>query len=135
MTIGVIQMKTPHKPTIDHKTYYNICGTGEVEKLDNENEIWDKIIYEDEEVDEREGYYTERAFNKTNAQGEQELDLLGPVVYLSQVEEFPIETKEDQEEEETIEDKIREMELDGELEEEQIEQAKGTLIREQDVFA
>ncbi|CAG8462577.1 4953_t:CDS:2 [Acaulospora morrowiae] len=65
--------------------------------------------------------------------GEQELDLPGPSVYLSQVEEFPTETEEDQEEEETVEDKIREMELDEELEEEQIEQAKGALIREQDL--
>ncbi|CAG8618697.1 12074_t:CDS:2, partial [Acaulospora morrowiae] len=50
------------------------------------------------------------------------------------VEEFPTKTKEDQEEEKTVEDRIREMELDEELEEEQIEQAKGALIREQDDY-
>ncbi|CAG8627976.1 9222_t:CDS:1, partial [Acaulospora morrowiae] len=96
-------------------------GTGEVEESGDEDKIWDEIIYKDKEMDEREGYYMEGAFNETNAQGEQELDLPGPAVYLSQVEKFLTKTEEDQKEEETVEDKIREMEFDKKLEEEQIE--------------
>ncbi|CAG8730773.1 328_t:CDS:1, partial [Acaulospora morrowiae] len=57
----------------------------------------------------------------------------GPAAYLSQIEELP--TTVDEEQVETLEDKIEAMELAEELAEEQVEQAKGLLLKEGDIFA
>ncbi|CAG8663443.1 6601_t:CDS:2, partial [Acaulospora morrowiae] len=64
---------------------------------------------------------------------EDRMSNLGPAAYLSQVEELPITTNE--EPTETLEEKIKNIEVAEELAKERVEQAKELLLRESDVLA
>ncbi|CAG8662643.1 7161_t:CDS:1, partial [Acaulospora morrowiae] len=109
--------------------------TDDKEESGDEERIWDEIIYKEEDVDEREGYYAREMCGETDIQDQQQLDLSGPAAYLAQIEELPTSPEEEQEGEPTVEEVIGAMKLDEELEKGQAEQARELLFREQDIFA
>ncbi|CAG8640431.1 13606_t:CDS:2, partial [Acaulospora morrowiae] len=100
---------------------------------DETDQILDEVIYEEEEVDERKGYFVEEEMNDLNSDSEDRMNNLGPAAYLSQVEELL--TTINEESTKTLEEKIKNIEVAEELAEEQVEQAKKLLLRESDVLA
>ncbi|CAG8673637.1 11351_t:CDS:2 [Cetraspora pellucida] len=88
--------------------------------LDDDNDLFDQLVYENEEVEETEGYYMEEIFSE---QEENKLyvnpwqDIQSPTAYLSNVEELPTNLSENKKE--PVEEKIRKMEVSDESDLEQ----------------
>ncbi|CAG8747776.1 22157_t:CDS:2, partial [Cetraspora pellucida] len=111
-------------------------GKVEIKDLyDDEDNLFDCLIYEDEEVEETEGYFTEELMSKEDAElySNPWQDVQSPAAYLSHVEELStthVEPKVDD-----LKEKVEKMCVNEELDAEQQKEAKKLLKREKDIFA